>query len=358
MIENRVETNGNLKEEWRDVVGYEGLYEVSNLGNVKTLGRVVVDSLGRTRTFQGRLMKQTNSCGYKQVSLTDYNGESKRKSVHILVAEAFLCRGENDDCVNHKDGVKHNNKVTNLEWCSYAYNNVHAREHGLTHDNYEVICFNEDGDFVGIYYSISDASNKVFNGKHRNEIWKRCANITNKLLDGYKFMYAKDYDFDGAVCFAKTKQEARIPSRNYPSAGFDVYACFDEDYVVILPNEIKMIPTGIASAFAEDWVAILKERGSTGTKGMAVRCGVVDSDYRGEWFVPISNVNNVPIVIVKDSVKLPLMLKDAIIYPYTKAIAQFIMLHTPKMNTYEVDFETLKTFESERGTGCLGSSGK
>ena len=54
-----------MEEQWKDIVGYEGLYEVSNLGNVKTLGRVTIDSLGRTRKWEGRLMKQTNKGVYR-----------------------------------------------------------------------------------------------------------------------------------------------------------------------------------------------------------------------------------------------------------------------------------------------------
>lgn len=347
-----------MEEQWKDIVGYEGLYEVSNLGNVKTLGRVTIDSLGRIRKWEGRLMKQTNNGGYRQVNLTGYDGKAQRRLVHILVAEAFLERKQGDDCVNHIDGNKSNNKVTNLEWCSYADNNKHARETGLAIDNLEVVCLDSNDNFIGVYYSINDASNKVFNGEHRNEIWKRCANITNKLLDGYKFIYAKDYDFEDTIYFAKTREDARIPSREYPSAGFDVYACFEEDYVVILPNEIKLIPTGIASAFADDWVAILKERGSTGTKGMATRCGVIDSDFRGEWFVPISNVNNVPIIICKDNVELPLMFKNAIVYPYRKAICQMILLEVKYKEVVEIKNDELQIFTTDRGSGCLGSSNK
>ena len=80
--------------------------------------------------------------------------------------------------------------------------------------------------------------------------------------------------------------------------------------------------------------------------------------YRGEWFVPLTNTNRVPIVIAKKGAELPLMYNDAIIYPYEKGIAQLLMVEVPKLHTKEITYEELKQFTSERGTGALGSSGK
>lgn len=160
------------------------------------------------------------------------------------------------------------------------------------------------------------------------------------------------------IYFAKMRDEAVIPSKRKEDGAFDIYACFEEDFIEISPHETKMIPTGIASAFSEDYVAILKERGSTGTKGMGQRAGVVDSGYRGEWFVPVTNHNNQTLVIVKANIKRDDTFKDAIIYPYEKAISQCIMVEVPKLSTQEISYAELLKFESERGTGSLGSSGK
>ena len=164
---------------------------------------------------------------------------------------------------------------------------------------------------------------------------------------------------DNDLYFAKVNPNAIIPSKRDEDGGYDVYACFDEDYMVIQPHETKLIPSGIATAFSPKWVAIIKERGSNGSKGIAQRCGVIDSGYRNEWFIPLTNTTNKTVTISKlPKEQLPLMLQEGIVYPYTKGIAQFIMVEVPKLNTHEVDFETLKTFESERGLGALGSSGK
>ena len=165
----------------------------------------------------------------------------------------------------------------------------------------------------------------------------------------------------------KTKQTI-IPTKREEDGAFDIYANFKEDFMIIMPHETKMIPTNLASAFSLDYVAILKERGSTGTKGIGQRAGVVDSGYRGEWFVPVTNHNDKPIVIKKEIAKEKdiayaftgneEITKVYIEYPYTKAICQCIMVEVPKLVTQEISYEELLQFKSERGIGALGSSGK
>ena len=76
---------------------------------------------------------------------------------------------------------------------------------------------------------------------------------------------------------------------HFEDAGFDIYARFDEEYMVIAPQETRIIPTGLISAFPTGYVVILKERRSAGTRGMGQRSGVIDSEYRGEWLVSITN---------------------------------------------------------------------
>ena len=163
---------------------------------------------------------------------------------------------------------------------------------------------------------------------------------------------------DNELVFAKVKEGATIPTKRLEDAAYDIYACFEEDYFVIEPFTTKLVPTGIASAFTPKWVALLRERGSNGSKGIAQRAGVIDSGYRGEWFVPLTNTNRVPVVIAKEGVKLPLIYKNCIVYPYTKGIAQILMVEVPVLDVVEIDYEDLLQIKSERGTGCLGSSNK
>ena len=166
--------------------------------------------------------------------------------------------------------------------------------------------------------------------------------------------------YDDELYFAKVKPNAIIPSKRDEDAAYDIYACFDDDYLVIPPHQTILIPTGIATVFSSKWVALLRERGSNGSKGLAQRAGVIDSGYRGEWFVPLTNTNRVPVVIVKKGVELPLIYENshAILYPYEKGIAQLLMVEVPKLRTKEITYEELLQFNSERGTGALGSSGK
>lgn len=162
------------------------------------------------------------------------------------------------------------------------------------------------------------------------------------------------------IYFAKTKSEATIPSKRKEDAGYDIYACFKEDNVIIQPHETKMIPTGLASSFESGYVFILKERGSTGSKGIGQRCGIIDSGYRNEWFVPITNHNDKPIVITKETNEntLNILKADYIVYPYTKAITQAILFELPDTEVKELSYDELLQIKSERGMGKLGSSGK
>lgn len=165
---------------------------------------------------------------------------------------------------------------------------------------------------------------------------------------------------NNTIYFAKDYKDVKIPTKKEEDAGYDIYAYFEEDYMVIEPHTTKLIPTGLHSAFADDYVLVLKERGSNGVKGMAQRSGIIDSGFRGEIKVPLTNTNDKPIVISKDGC-LPNshQYKDAIvIYPYSKAICQGLLLPVPKVNVQEISIEELQSIPSERGDGMLGSSGK
>lgn len=105
-------------EIWKDVKDYEGLYQVSNLGRVKSLSRT--DSKGRFRK-EKVLKLGNNGNGYIQISLCK-NGVVKRTSVHRLVAYAFVPKTKGFDIVNHIDENPSNNRANNLEWCTQQYN--------------------------------------------------------------------------------------------------------------------------------------------------------------------------------------------------------------------------------------------
>ena len=103
------------------------------------------------------------------------------------------------------------------------------------------------------------------------------------------------------IIFAKVKENAIIPSKEDENAGFDIYACWDgveKKDKIIKPHTTKLIPTGIACALPINYYFQVEERGSTGSKGIKKSAGVVDSGYRGEIFVAISNVNDRYLIFV------------------------------------------------------------
>lgn len=118
-----------MTENWKDVVGYEGKYEVSDRGRVRSLDRIVKANDGVTYKRKGKYMKITeNRYGYPIVNLSK-DGSSKIKTVHRLVANSFL--GQSNLVVNHKDGIKNNNNLENLEFVTQKENMVHAVSSGL-----------------------------------------------------------------------------------------------------------------------------------------------------------------------------------------------------------------------------------
>ena len=110
-----------MEEVWVPVVGYEGLYQVSDQGRVRSITRTRVDG----RTYQGRILKLCEKQRYYQVSLFKNDGFQKLM-VHRLVAEAFIPNPGNLPVVNHIDENKHNNAASNLEWCTQKENSNHG----------------------------------------------------------------------------------------------------------------------------------------------------------------------------------------------------------------------------------------
>ena len=112
-----------IEEIWRPIDGYEGFYEVSNMGFIRSLDRFVSNGSDHKRLRKGKIIKMwQNSKGYMRCQLS-YNNDKKFYLVHRLVADAFIPKVDGLSEINHKDEDKTNNSVDNLEWCDRKYNN-------------------------------------------------------------------------------------------------------------------------------------------------------------------------------------------------------------------------------------------
>ena len=167
---------------------------------------------------------------------------------------------------------------------------------------------------------------------------------------------------DKKLYFAKVRENARIPVRKGSgNAGYDIYPCFDEDYITINPHSIKNIPTGIACAMNENYYMQIEERSSTGIMGMKKNAGVIDSSYRGEVTISIYNASNKTVFIAKDELEMLNQLRnwntdDYTVYSYNNAIAQGIIHRVPEMDVEEIPYSELERIPSTRGKNWLGST--
>jgi len=199
-----------IDEIWRDIKGYEGIYQVSNLGKVKSLDRIITYCNGNKAFTKGRTIRgYDNGNGYWYVDLYGFDKKRKKKSSHVLVAGAFIENPNNYPQVNHKDENTHNNKSDNLEWCTSKYNNNyghHAEKSRLAHlgknmgkdsvNSRKVICLTTGKVFdcvkeASVYYSIENLRSHISvfcKGNHNHK-------YIGKLADGthLTWKYYEDY---------------------------------------------------------------------------------------------------------------------------------------------------------------------
>lgn len=185
-----------MKEVWKDIPDYEGLYQASNLGNIKSLQRTMPNSgaYGKYFTVKEKILKpHLHNNGYCSVKLSKY-GKINRVTVHKLIATLFVANPHNYSIINHKDENKSNNKADNLEWCTAKYNcNYGTRNERLRIINTlvggkKVLQYSLDGDFVKEYSSISEASRKT--GVYVRSISSVC-NGRGKTAGGYIWKFNK-----------------------------------------------------------------------------------------------------------------------------------------------------------------------
>lgn len=164
------------QEQWKPIKDYENLYEVSNLGRVKSLHKGTE-----------RILNAGKCSGYFFVNLYK-DGKKKTHLVHRLVAQSFLDNPHSLPCINHKDENPLNNRVENLEWCDVKYNNNYGTR--IKRISKAVLQFTLDGQLVKEWKSTQEAER---NGFDSGNIC-RCCNNKNKFKThrGYKWVYKKE----------------------------------------------------------------------------------------------------------------------------------------------------------------------
>ena len=154
-----------MKEIWKDIKDYKGLYQVSNLGRVKALEKYVTRRKCGIKHFTEIIMKPaSDKDGYLSVTFNVHN-KAKTFKVHRLVAEAFIPNPNNYPQVNHKDENKANNNVENLEWCTAKYNldynDLQKRNH--IKQKRKIAALSIDNNIIKEFDSASDAANYIYN---------------------------------------------------------------------------------------------------------------------------------------------------------------------------------------------------
>lgn len=176
------------KEIWRDIKGYEGLYQVSNLGRVKRLAGLRMYKNSPSRYFNERILKpKKDKNGYLLVGLSK-NGATLK--VHRLVANAFIPNPNNYPCINHIDENKENNSVENLEWCTIEYNNRYGTakiRSGIAHRK-PVLMMDKSGLVLKRFEYIKQAE-MALGIKGASTMIVRCCKKQIKTAYGYTWKY-------------------------------------------------------------------------------------------------------------------------------------------------------------------------
>ena len=179
-----------MTEIWKDIQGYEGFYQISNLGNVKSLERVVDKGNGILQHRKERIMNKRESVDGYYIAKLNVNKKSKSIAIHILVARHFIDNPNNYPEVNHKDCNRKNNQVDNLEWCTHQQNVEHSKQ--LGHYKTKSGCDNPNykNDTLKIKYKNNPTLAKINNSRPREQNG-RCVKIrmiNNDVIKDFNFI--------------------------------------------------------------------------------------------------------------------------------------------------------------------------
>ena len=297
----------------------------------------------------------------------------------LEILKAFLCKEMHcDKCGGHKLVEMSDVHFKLLEVVGYGENVCHCDEEACDEEKVEFMpdaAENNEAPVQGCVDENAREAFRQFKADHMmyNEVevefnhqeWERdAANFcrNQELEEATQYVLNKPVEIIWACA-----EGVEPPTKNEEDMGFDVRAYFEEDYMMFKPHETKLVPTGLYAAVPILWGLLAREKGSTGAIGMKCGSGVIDSGYRGEIFIAITNENDCHLVITKDpDVKKAQRVEwvdwengtcfDAILYPYKKGICQLLVKFSPKVETKVVTIDELKAIPSLRGEGKLGST--
>lgn len=195
-----------IGEVWKDIPNYEGYYQISNLGRIKSVARKVKYQ-NSYRNVKEKLKKTfIGKQGYERVELSK-NGKTKKYNVHRIVANVFISNPLNKETVNHINGIKTDNRVENLEWATRSENELHAYKIGLAKNSEKqrnvarlyckenkiksIIQLDLDGNFIKEWKSAREVEEKI-NISRKNI--SQCITGKNKTAGGYKWLTKELYE--------------------------------------------------------------------------------------------------------------------------------------------------------------------
>lgn len=186
------------KEIWKSVVDWEKYYEISSIGRLRSIDRFIRNGQNSKRFLKGIFIEQkAGRSGYIGYTLKA-DKILKHKDAHRMVAEAFIPNPENKPCVNHKNGIKTDNRVENLEWCTYSENTKHAYKNGLivgawigkcgyeNPNSREVFQYDKNFNLISTYGSANQAGKSTM---IRNSHISSCARGSLKTAGGFIWKY-------------------------------------------------------------------------------------------------------------------------------------------------------------------------
>lgn len=181
------------QEIWRDIVGFEGSYQVSNFGRVKSVNRFVTYINGRVHIVEEKILKLRHTRrGYAHICLVDANKKKYNKSVHRLVAQAFIPNLNNLPQVNHLNEIRKDNNVANLEWCSAEYNLNYGNRNRLASETLgkDVIQLTMNGEFICRHSGTRNAARSLKLNPNSGANIAACAHHRRNSAYGYKWEWA------------------------------------------------------------------------------------------------------------------------------------------------------------------------